>query len=303
MPAPRLLCALLATFICASAASDSNLTAEDKRDVIEAIKTLIATDYVLEDEVVQVHTALDGKRTAGEYRDAHTHEAFAEALTKDLVAITSDKHFKVGYRPELIKKRRERSERTATDTPDPPSGTDWNLWYAAQRNFGFEAIEILPGNVGYVKLTFFHPLDWMRPSIDAAMALVANTNALILDLSSNGGGYAPSDSYLGSFFFDREPVPWATDFDRPSQETTTASTFRDLGAPRYHNRPVVILVGERTFSLGEQFAYSMKHFDKAHIVGGVTAGAANGISFRLVDDNFVIQIPAQRTVDARCAVR
>lgn len=259
MSAPKLLFAALAVLACASAASKPVLTAEDKRGVIQRIKALIATDYVFADQVEPVNAALDQKSATVSYRDTQTHEAFAEALTNDLVAITADKHFKVGYRPDLIKERRARSERTASDARDTPAETDWNLWYAAQKIFGFEEIEILPRNVGYVKLTFFQPLDWMRPSIDAAMAFVANTNALILDLSSNGGGYAPSDSYLGSYFFDREPTLWATNVDRPSQETTTASTFRDLGAPRYGDRPVVVLTSEKTFSLGEQFAYSMKH--------------------------------------------
>ncbi|MEO0424215.1 MAG: S41 family peptidase [Pseudomonadota bacterium] len=276
-------------------------SSDEKAAVIENIQLLIASDYVFPDQVDRVNAALDARLVEGRYDDVSTRDAFAEALTEDLVAITTDKHYKVGYRPELVASRRAAEEGRASPEDvaeaDQADTIDWNLWYARQENFGFKRIEVLEGNVGYIQLTFFHPFDWMRSTIDAAMTFVADTDALIIDLRANGGGYSPSDTYLGSYFLDPDPVLWSTSYTRPTDERESVYTFGEVGAPRYRNRPVILLVSAETFSLGEKFAYTMKHFDQAEIIGQVTAGAANGISFRLVDDNFVIQIPAQQSVN------
>ncbi|WP_438422630.1 S41 family peptidase [Aquimarina macrocephali] len=128
------------------------------------------------------------------------------------------------------------------------------------------------------------------------MRFVANTDALIIDLTENGGGYSPTDSYLGSYFFDEESVLWSSSYTRPTGETETEHTFKDVGGERYLNKPVFILVSERTFSLGEQFAYCMKHFNKAKIVGQTSAGAAHGIDYIEVNDNFMIQLPLTHNI-------
>ncbi|MEM9387977.1 MAG: S41 family peptidase [Pseudomonadota bacterium] len=283
-----------------SALAQAPMSSEEKSEVIDKIQRLIASDYVFPDEVDRVNGALEELNVAGRYDEVTTGEAFARALTDDLLAITNDKHYKVGYRPELVASRRAAQEQARAgdaDVADEAEAIDWDRWYARQENFGFRRVDVLEGNVGYIRLTFFHPFDWMRATTDAAMAFVADTDALIIDLTENGGGYSPSDSYLGSYFVDPEPVLWSTSYTRPTDEKTSTYTFQDVGAPRYLDRPVIILVSAETFSLGEHFAYAMKHFDKAEIIGQVSAGAANGISFRLVDDNFVIQIPAQQTVN------
>ncbi len=278
--------------------ANDQLTAAERNSVIKRIQALIESDYVMVEQVERVNRALSDLNASGKYDNINDREAFAEVLTEDLRDISSDKHYGVGYKPELIASRRARAQESEAEAAVVEEPTiDWNEWYAAQDNFGVEKAEVLDGNIGYLKITFFQPLDWMQPVIDSAMAFVANTDALIIDLTKNGGGYSPSDSYLGSFFFDPEPVLWSTSYYRPTGERSSDSTFAEVGAPRYLDRPVVVLVGPETFSLGEKFAYSMKHFDKAVVVGEVTAGAANGISFSFVDDNFVIQIPAQRTVN------
>ena len=294
---------IIATTLLAAtcALAKNELSLADKQAVIAKIQALIATDYVIVDQVESINGALRALSAGGKYDDIVSPDEFADALTDDLVDMSGDKHYRVGYQPDLIASRRAteaaESDAASGDEGSEQSAIDWNKWYAGQNNFGVEKAEVLAGNVGYLKITFFQPLEWMKPAIDSAMLFLTNTDALIIDLTTNGGGYSPSDSYLGSFFFDDQPVLWSTSYYRPTDERSEDRTFAEVGAPRYLDRPVAILVSAETFSLGEQFAYSMKHFEKAVIVGQVTAGAANGISFSLVDDNFVIQIPAQRTLN------
>jgi hypothetical protein len=60
-----------------------------------------------------------------------------------------------------------------------------------RRNFDINRVERLAGNVGYLQLFSFEPPEWAAESLAAAMALVAHTDALILDLRHNQGGPPP----------------------------------------------------------------------------------------------------------------
>lgn len=204
---------------------------ENEKDaVIERIKVLIDSNYVFIDKVEYVNNSLDRLKGTDKYTEAKEYKDFAEVLTEGLVGITKDKHFKVQYNPKFIKARRERRRRQAEreneeEVENEEEEIDWNLWYAQKENFGFEKVEILDGNIGYIKFTFWQPLDWAKPTIDATMGFVANTDALIIDLTENQGGYSPTDSYLGSYFIDEEPILWSSSYNRPTEETSTDSTF------------------------------------------------------------------------------
>lgn len=279
--------------------SHGNISENEKNTTIESIKTLIHTNYVFEKRTEYFNNSLDNLYMTGKYEDIKDYKNFADALTKDLVEITNDKHFKVQYSPKIVKPRRERLGQEENDVNVDSVNqevVDWDFWYAQKENFGFEKVEILDGNIGYIKLNFWHPLDWGKPTIDATMAFVANTDALIIDLTENQGGYSPTDSYLASYFFDGEPTLWMSSYERRSGEKETVSTFLEIGGQRYLDKSIFILVSEETFSLAEQFAYGLKHFNKALIIGQASAGAAHAIDFMEVSDNFHIQLPISRSI-------
>lgn len=299
----KLFLTLILLFPPGLAFTQSAPSAREKDEVIENIKAIIDAKYVFADQTESINGSLQDVSRAGRYDSITDHKAFAEALSEDLVGITNNKHFLVTYNPKLVANRRARRARANQEQEgsseeevqeNDEEAIDWNRWYAVQENYGFEKVKILNGNIGYMKLNLFQPIDWVRPTIDASMGFVANTNALIIDLINNGGGYSPSDAYLASYFFDEEPTLWSSSYDRPTNETDSVYTFQDVGGEqRYLNKPVFILVGENTFSLGEKFAYGMKHFGKATIVGQTSAGAAHAIDFLELNDNYLIQIPVE----------
>lgn len=70
----------------------------------------------------------------------------------------------------------------------------------ARRAFGIARVQRLPGNVGYIDIRGFGPAEFVGPAYDQALALLAGTDALVVDLRSNGGGAPRSVSYFASHF-------------------------------------------------------------------------------------------------------
>lgn len=286
----------LSIFQSAFTYAQKPLSKNKKKEVIESIKATIDANYVFLNEAKRINTALDSLNATGKYIEVTDGQAFAEVLTHDLVLISQDKHFKVQYRPDLSGSRKKRTEENNDQGPgEQEEKIDLNLWYAQKANFGFEKVEILEGNIGYIKLTFFEPFQWVKPTMDAAMGFVANTDALILDLRGNGGGYA-SATYLASYFFDEQPVVWNTSYNRATDETEIEYTHGRIDGERYVNKPLYILVDEKSFSRAEGFAYGMKHFNRATVIGQLTPGAAHGINFLEMDHSFFIQVPVERNI-------
>jgi hypothetical protein len=50
--------------------------------------------------------------------------------------------------------------------------------------FGIASVERLPGNIGYVDLREFDPVEFVAPAYEAALSLLRGTDALILDLKT-----------------------------------------------------------------------------------------------------------------------
>lgn len=301
----RTLSLLLLTIIPFVVYPQKKISNNHKSSTIESIKKLISTNYVFENRTKYFNNSLDSLYLMGKYDNIIDYKKFADALTEDLVEITNDKHFKVQYNPELVKSRREwlkREQLQENDVKDDDTEEveeeeiDWDFWYAQKENFGFEKVEIIDGNIGYIKLNFWQPLDWAKPTIDATMGFVANTDALIIDLTENQGGYSPTDSYLASYFFDEKPTLWMSSYERRTEGTESVSTFQEVSGERYLNKSIFILVSENTFSLAEQFAYAMKHFNKAIIIGQTSSGAAHAIDFMEVNDYYLIQLPIRRSI-------
>ncbi len=283
-----------------SSHSQTSLSNNEKNKVIERVKELIDSQYVIADKTEVINNYLDSLKAIGRYKGIKDNKVFAETLSEDLVTISKDQHFKIQYNPELVKSRREDRKRwekaEANGTPENQEEIiDINYWYSQKSNFGMQKIEILDGNIGYMKLTFFDILQWVQNTIDGAMGVLANTDGLIIDIRGNGGGYI-SSSYLGSYFFDENPTIWNIGYNRPLAQRDTTFTYRQIGGQRYLNKPIYILVNEKSFSRAEEFAYCMKHHGKATIVGQTTAGAAHGIDFLEMDDNFLIQLPVTSSI-------
>ncbi|MBV9027344.1 MAG: S41 family peptidase [Candidatus Eremiobacteraeota bacterium] len=117
-----------------------------------------------------------------------------------------------------------------------------------------------------------------KGTIDRAMGLLAGTNSLIVDMRNNQGGDSDTVDYLLGYFFAKS-TEIAITTQRVGGRLSVHHEFTapDVGAERYLDRPVYVLIGKATVSGGEMFAYSMQSLHRATLIGTTTAGASNGL--------------------------
>jgi retinol-binding protein 3 len=282
---------LLALLFAASVAQAQApaLDAATRQAVVDNVIAAMNERYVFPDVARQVETALrdPARRSALDTDDA---KVFADRLTDALQALTRDKHLRVRH--------------SDTPVPEPsaahrPAAEDVARFRAQerQRNYGVERVERLPGNIGFIELRGFANLEWASEAITAAMTLVANTDALIVDLRRNGGGDPATVAWMTSYLFD-ERTHLNDLYFRPDNRTTQFWTNEGVPGPRFGGRkPVMVLTSGRTFSGAEEFSYNLKNLKRATIVGETTGGGAHPGELRKVGTHFRMFVATGRAIN------
>ena len=160
---------------------------------------------------------------------------------------------------------------TPEDAPvAPPSAS--SLAKFRRGNYGVRRAEVLPGNLGYLDLRGFAPFEFgvadqpERQAIEAALQLLANTDALIIDLRENGGGAPQMVGYLGSAFVRKDADIFNTFHGR--DRTMSEAPLEWYPRPRL-DTPLFVLTSARTASAAEAFAYTLQRAKRAVVVGEV----------------------------------
>jgi retinol-binding protein 3 len=266
----RILSLLLAIAVMAQAPPPTQpvpqWTLNDRKAAL--LRTDRALDnYIDVDRVPAIRAYLATKKT--KLLAIDDQQAFARALTGDLQAASHDKHFIVWYSEEADENQ------SHNVTPAEEARLTQFFQYVAQ---GYDMSARLKGNVGYLRLGGFANMPGAKTTIDAAMQILAATDALIIDLRTNGGGDSDTVDYLcGYFLAKRAEIAEITQRVDGRLSVSQEFTSADVGGSRYVDKPVYILVSKSTISGGEMFAYSLQSLHRATVIGSSTAGAANGL--------------------------
>lgn len=213
------------------------------------------------------------------YKSITTVKDAVDQLIKDTQSIIHDKHFNMLYIPKSTDGFSwvNEGEQDANDREK----IDLELFEKHRRvNFGLPKVEVLEGNIGYLKVSWFNsPAYWLKKPLADAFSFLQHTDALILDVRNNPGGTEESVTELVSYFFsERTKVLLSTSHEKLSDIHLSYFTDPNPIGPKYLSRPVTLLTSASTASAGEMIAYHMKHFGKATIIGENTMGAANGFN-------------------------
>jgi C-terminal processing protease CtpA/Prc len=245
------------------------------RETVNSLAAVVDREYVDPDVAARVSASLRRWSEEGRYAGLQTPQTLAEALTRDLFATTHDRHLVVTVVPENAEQKQGDESRDVQ---------------GRRANFGVQRAEILVGNVGLLNLTrFYRPVE-ARDAISAAMLVLRNADALIVDLRANGGGSPETVALFLSYLFDAPGLPL---FDIVPRGTGGDHYTTDPGflPERDGKRPVYALTSQRTWSAGEGLAFILQERHRAEVIGETTAGAANPGRPYPINARFTVTVP------------
>ncbi len=266
------------------------LDAQSRKAAVEKIAAILNANYVYPEVGEKMALHIRRLSEAGAYASIERASALAERLQADLRDICHDLHLRVVYDPLAAAALLEGGD--AARRRQRLRNEQWR-----RQNYGFEKVERMAGNVGYLDLRFFADADYARDNAAGAMALLADSDAVIVDLRHNGGGSPRMVQFLCSYFFGPEPVHLNSLYWRPTDHTDEYWTLEELPGRRMPDVELFILTSPRTFSGAEEFTYNMKNLKRATIVGETTGGGAHPVNQRAVNDTLIISIPVGRAIN------
>ena len=267
---------------------DRPLTAEVKKQTIDALSALLPERYAYKETALRLRELLQANLKSGKY-DRHTSPIdFSQAVTNDLRSLIPDRHLALNYSPES----QPTTGTTSNPTPLTPEerarrASEFNR----QMNYGFKAVQFFNGNVCSLKFDYFDVfLGYSGPIVDASMASLKNCDAVILDLRENTGGSGEMVAYIAGFFFSERTLT-GTSYNRLTDATTEEFITPQPENKRLADVDLYILTSKVTVSAAEALAYHLKYLRKTRVIGETSAGAANPGRVTRINSLFTAFIP------------
>ncbi len=283
----RNLILIIAFFILTSYVSAQEITNREIKKVTLKVADLVRSNYVLQEKGNNIAEYFLNDLKRGRFSGAKSWKELDSIMTKSLREISGDGHLYTWNNLDIVKQLKQEKENETKKESKKETVSFFNNKKAINSNFGFQKVEILEDNVGYIKLTEINISGNSLKTLFAAMEFVKNTKALILDLRNNGGGGSTVGSVLESFFFDRETTLLI--FKNRNGNTEIKKTVPWLQEKRYE-KPISILINKKTASAAEAFAFALKHQGRAVIIGEPSAGAAFMNTYFPINDHLVLAV-------------
>ncbi len=253
-----------------------------RRALLHGITRELDAHYVFPEVATKMRAALEARAAAGDYDRLSDGPAFARTVTEHLREVSSDPHLWVEFgRPGV------------NPLPMTPQAI-------RERNYGFGSLDYLSGEVARLAIRGFTLTTdpEVREGIGRLMSRVADARALIIDLRDNTGGEPATVAFVASYLFDATPVHLSDIYRRDDDSTQEYWTAPEVPGKRFGGqKPVYVLTNKRTFSAGEDFAYSLQAIKRARVVGEQTRGGAHPCDAFPLDDSFFIVVPWGRGIN------
>jgi len=144
--------------------------------------------------------------------------------------------------------------------------------------------ELLPENVGYLKINNFVDTDQIRPKFDSIYTRILETDGLVIDVRENFGGATQLTHYVLQRFATEEfrTVKWKSPMNIGAHRAwgQTGQWFEEEGYDieplengKIYTGPVNLIVDESTFSGAEDFTVGFISINRGRVIGRKTAGS------------------------------
>ncbi|OJJ20433.1 hypothetical protein BKI52_18415 [marine bacterium AO1-C] len=262
------------------------LKPDELNHLVNTMSRLVEQYYVTLAEGRKMSHLIQHNLKNGVYSKISDPATLAKRLTKDLRSINGDLHMNVFYNHPRPKK--------ASNIPRLNYEGEWS-------NFGLQEARVIAGNVGYLKIKHFTTwsnFENAKKAVQRTLQPLTNTDALIVDVRDNRGGFEEIVAYLISYFFDSKRIHLSDYYCRHDGNRSSVWTSPHVPGKKLPKLPLYVLVNKETGSAAESFAYMLKHLKRATIIGETTSGAGNGASYHTIGDRFAINIACQQTINA-----
>lgn len=262
--------------------TNKHISRNEAVTLIEQLSAQIAELYVLQNKTEKIDTQLNNYLQNIDNSAPLEIEKFIESVNQVLYHSSNDHHLKLIYNPDKYEAYQKGGEQ-ATDS--------LNREISRKVNFGVQKVEILTNNIGLLRFNKFQNRDHVESVIQGAMLMLANSDAVIIDLRYNGGGDGRTKELLETYFMSKEQF-----FSRSIQEFISETEFDSLknatpSCQRLETVPLYILTSNGTFSAAEGFCYDLKEKDRAQIIGTKTKGGGHSGSSIPLSNGFLAFIP------------
>ena len=268
------------------------LSEEEKTELISSVTQILLDNYVFPEVATEIGELLSQQQAKGAYQEVNDPMVLAKLLTADIQSVNHDKHLRVLHEPERIK--RQQLGISAEDSLKSLIDRQNRLKTA---NYGFQEVKILKGNVGYLDLRGFFEPEVAGTTADAAITFLSNADAIIIDLTQNGGGTPKMVQWIISYFFEGDPFLLNSFYKREGDYAKQFWTMPHPQTERLSDVKLYVLTSNYTFSAAEEFAYDLKHLNRATIVGETTGGGAHPGGRIKASSKFNVWTPTARAIN------
>ncbi len=286
---------LLAALVlaCSSAtvqAQAEPITAEERDSAVRSIAEAIGKEFYDAGRAAEIAADLIASLKNGDYAAIDDAHELASALTARLSR--EDRHFRVNYVGMDVIREIEASMLAGRDAGDGSHAGRGDPYAGLRRtNFGFAKVEILAGNIGYVDLRQFSPIEPAVETATSVLKFIANTDAVIIDVRNNGGGEPSMVQFLTSHFLAPGGETLINTFvSRHNEYPNQMWSLPSHPAGNRPDTPLYVLTSGRTGSAAEGFSYHLRAMERATLIGETTYGAGNPGGDFYLDEGYSIFI-------------
>lgn len=249
------------------------LTKNQIKQGIDGVINILDKNYIFPKKVRLIEKELKHKLVTSEFDQINDWYSFIRHISPVIKNVSGDMYLDiVETKPSFILEKAQRK-------------------LGNKESYPIHNVKVLAGNVGYLKLNYFHQNSKAEMKIANVMDELSTADALIIDLRTAEGESIALAQYLMSFFVEEGVVLSEVVYDKDHKKIQLKA-LKNNGANKFKNNfPIYILTSSFLSSSGEFISYTLKHLNKAVIVGEETMGVAYVLQKKKINDYISINIP------------